>query len=42
MIDIIKQTPEEYSLQSRDYQVLARLYTAVFNYSKMYIDNLSI
>lgn len=42
MIDIIKQTPIEYSAQSRDYQVLARLYTAIFNISKMYTDNLSI
>jgi len=42
MIDIIKQTPHEYSAQSRDYQVIARLYTALFNYVKMYIDNLSI
>lgn len=42
MIDIIRQTPHEYSAQSRDYQVLARLYTALYNYVKMYIDNLSI
>ena len=42
MIDVIKQTPHEYSAQSRDYQVIARLYTALFNYTKMYIDNLSI
>lgn len=42
MIDIIKQTPYEYSNQSRDYQVIARLYTALFNLSKMYIDDLSI
>ena len=42
MIDIIKQTPAEYSAQSRDYQVIARLYTALYNYVKMYIDNLSI
>ena len=42
MIDIIKQTPIEYSAQSRDYQVLARLYSALFNVSKMYIDDLSI
>ena len=42
MIDIIKQTPSEYSAQSRDYQVLARLYTALYNYVKMYIDNLSV
>ena len=42
MIDIIKQTPAEYSEQSRDYQVIARLYTALFNYSKMYIDDLNV
>ena len=42
MIDVIKQTPREYSAQSRDYQVLARLYSALFNVSKMYIDNLSV
>ena len=39
MIDTIKMTPAEYSAQSRDYQVIARLYTALFNLSKMYIDN---
>ena len=39
MIDTIKMTPLEYSTQSRDYQVIARLYTALFNLSKMYIDN---
>jgi len=42
MIDIIKQTPLEYSSQSRDYQVIARLYTALFNYVKTYIDNMSV
>lgn len=42
MIDIVKQTPQEYSSQSRDYQVIARLYTALFNYVKTYIDNMSI
>lgn len=42
MIDIIRQTPEEYSKQSRDYQVLARLYSALFNVSKMYIDDMNI
>ena len=42
MIDIVKQTPWEYSSQSRDYQVIARLYTALFNYVKMHIDNMSI
>lgn len=42
LIDIIKQTPLEYSAQSRDYQVIARLYTALFNITKMYIDDLEI
>ena len=42
MIDVIKQTPIEYSKQSRDYQVLARLYTALYNINKMYIDNMNI
>lgn len=42
LIDIIKQTPREYSAQSRDYQVIARLYTALFNISKMYIDDMEI
>ena len=42
MIDIIKRTPYEYSKQSRDYQVLARLYSALFNVSKLYIDNMDI
>lgn len=41
MIDIVKQTPAEYSKQSRDYQVIARLFTTMFNYSKMYVDNLN-
>ncbi len=42
MIDVIKQTPIEYSNLSRDYQVIARLYSLLFNYSKLYIDDLSI
>lgn len=42
MIDIIKQTPSEYSKQSRDYQIIARLYSALFNISKSYIDSMSI
>jgi len=42
MIDIIKQTPIEYSKQSRDYQVLARMYTALFNLNKMYTDNMHV
>lgn len=42
MIDVIAQTPIEYSRQSRDYQVLARLYTALYNFSKLYIDDMSV
>jgi len=42
MIDVVKNTPSEYSKQSRDFQVIARLYTAMFNYTKMYIDNMSV
>lgn len=42
MIDVVKQTPAEYSKQSRDYQVLARLYTALYNMNKMYIDNMQV
>ena len=42
MIDVIKKTPREYSEQSRDFQVLARLYTALFNISKMYTDDLKV
>lgn len=42
MIDVIAQTPIEYSKQSRDYQVIARLYTALFNINKMYIDDMSV
>ena len=42
MIDVIKQTPFEYSRQSRDYQVIARLYTALYNINKMYIDNMNV
>lgn len=42
MIDVIKQTPSVYSEESRDYQIIARLYTALFNYNKMYIDSLRV
>ena len=42
MIDVIAQTPIEYSKQSRDYQVIARLYTALYNLSKMYIDDMAM
>ena len=42
MIDVVKKTPREYSEQSRDFQVLARLYTALFNISKMYADDLKV
>lgn len=42
MIDVVKKTPREYVEQSRDFQVLARLYTALFNISKMYADDLKV
>ena len=42
MINVVRQTPLEYSKQSRDYQVLARLYTALYNMNKMYIDNMQV
>jgi len=42
MIDVIKQTPYEYSKQSRDYQKLARIYTILYNLCKMYIDNMDV
>lgn len=42
MIDIVKQTPKMYSEMSRDYQIISRLHSALYNVSKMYIDNMSI
>ena len=39
MIDVIKQTPKIYSEMSRDYQVISRLHSALYNVCKMYIDN---
>ena len=42
MIDVIKQTPKIYSEMSRDYQIISRLQSALYNVSKMYIDNMSI
>ena len=42
MIDVIKQTPIEYSKQSRDYQLIARLFTAVYNLPKMYADDMNV
>ena len=42
MIDVIKQTPIEYSKQSRDYQTIARLFTAIYNMTKMYIDDMNV
>lgn len=42
MIDVVKQTPIEYSIQSRDYQKLARIYTVLYNLSKMYIDDMKV
>ena len=38
MINIEKDTPVEYSKQSRDYQVFSFIYTILFNYTKMYVD----
>ena len=38
MIDVIKQTPKIYSEMSRDYQIISRLQSALYNVSKMYID----
>ena len=38
MIDLEKDTPIEYSKQSRDYQVFRFLYTVLFNQVKMYAD----
>ena len=40
MIDFEKDTPVEYSKQSRDYQVFVRTYGALFNQIKMYADML--
>ena len=42
MIDVIKQTPKIYSEMSRDYQIISRLQSSLYNVSKMYIDNMSI
>lgn len=42
MIDVIRQTPAEYSKQSRDYQLIARLFTALYNVTKMYIDDMNV
>ena len=38
MINLEKDTPVEYSKQSRDYQVFVFLYNAIFNQAKMYVD----
>lgn len=40
MISTIKQTPSYLSEESRDYQLLSRLFDSVFNSSKMMIDSL--
>jgi len=40
MIDIQKDTPIEYSKQSRDYQVFRFLYTVLFNQLKMHTDQI--
>ena len=41
MINIQKDTPVEYSKQSRDYQVFSFLYTLLFNQPKMFTELLS-
>lgn len=41
MIDTLKITPSMYSKESRDYQLIGRLYNAVFNYAKMSIDGMN-
>ena len=41
MIDTLKITPSIYSKESRDYQLIGRLYNAVFNYAKMSIDGMN-
>lgn len=38
MINTLKITPSIYSKESRDYQLIGRLYNAVFNYTKMSIE----
>ena len=40
MIDIQKDTPIEYSKQSRDYQVFSFLYSALFNQVKLFVDQI--
>lgn len=40
MIDFIKQVPTVYSQESRDYQIMAKLYDALFNASKFYSDSI--
>lgn len=40
MIDIQKDTPIEYSKQSRDYQVFSFLYSALFNQIKLFVDQI--
>ena len=42
MIDFIKQSPPVYSKESRDYQLISRLLTALFSYSESYINNMSV
>lgn len=42
MIDFIKQSPPIYSKESRDYQLISRLLTALLSYSESYTDNMNI
>lgn len=42
MIDFIKQSPPIYSKESRDYQLISRLLTALLSYSESYTNNMNI
>ena len=42
MMDVVKLTPSIYSEQSRDYQLIARLYTALYNMNRMYVDGIDV
>lgn len=42
MIDFIKQSPPVYSKESRDYQLISRLLTALLSYSESYSNNMSV
>lgn len=40
MIDLVKRVPEVYVKESRDFQLLARVYTLTLNYLRFFIDSL--